>query len=218
MSKIHHGVNVYDGFDASKYPEDLSGGDTYPIIAQIVNGLKPKLAIEVGSWKGKSAVHLADLMSAQHLDVAVVCVDTWLGSDPVHTWRFRDDPVWGMGSRFKFGYPTLYEQFLANVCHAGLENVIVPFPNTSHVAAGWFKEVGLLADYIYVDGCHDEDFVYLDLVDYWPLLKPAGVMIGDDYSAMWSGVICGVNRFAREYKLTVFQAEGDKWILQKEKA
>lgn len=215
MEKIHHG-NVYAGFDPFGYIDELNGGEIYPIVAQIVEGLKPKLAIEVGSWKGKSAIHLASAMCGAGENVAVVCVDTWLGSDPVHAWRFRDDPVWGMQGRFKNGYPTLYYQFLANVMIAGYQDVIVPFPNTSHVAAGWFAHENIQADYIYIDGCHDEDFVYLDLVDYWPLLKPGGVMVGDDYSANWSGVVCGVGRFARENKLTIYQAEGEKWILQKE--
>lgn len=212
---IHH-CDPYEGFDWQSYPDDLTGGEIYPIWEQINEAIQPHLAIEVGSWKGKSAIHLAGLMRKHWgSDCAVVCVDTWLGSDPVHQWRNRDDPTWGMGSRYLHGYPTMYFQFLANVCRQGHQDIIVPFPNTSNVAAAWFAQVALQADLIYIDGCHNEEEVYLDLCHYWPVLRPGGVMFGDDFDAGWYGVICAVNRFAREKNLQLMLAQGNKWVIQK---
>jgi hypothetical protein len=214
---IHH-CDPYEGFDWEAYPDDLTGGEIYPIWEQIDQGIQPQLAIEVGSWKGKSAIHLAGLMRQRWgANCAVVCVDTWLGSDPVHQWRFRNDTNWGMGNRYHHGYPTMYFQFLANVCRQGFQDIIVPFPNTSNVAAVWFAQAGLQADLIYIDACHDEDEVYLDLCHYWPLLRPGGVMFGDDFDVGWYGVICAVNRFVREEGLQLMITEGNKWVIQKEK-
>lgn len=216
---IHH-LDPYAGFDETPYPEDLTGGDIFPIWQQVVDAIHPKLCIEVGSWRGKSAIHLADLLQEQGDDFTIVCVDTWLGSDPVHQWSCRDHPVWGMKDNYLHGYPLMYFQFLANVLHHGYQDNIVPLPNTSNVAAKFFLGVQLdgapfEADLIYIDACHDEDEVYLDLAHYWPLLRPGGVMIGDDFDAGWYGVICAVNRFARERDLKVMLAEGNKWLLQK---
>lgn len=36
------------------------------------------------------------------------------------------------------------------------------------------------ADAIYVDAAHDTEAAYRDMVTYWPLLRPGGVMFGDD--------------------------------------
>lgn len=37
-------------------------------------------------------------------------------------------------------------------------------------------------DFIMVDGAHEYDPVKDDIINWWPKLKPNGVMFGDDYN------------------------------------
>lgn len=210
----------YADFNYLSRKNDPSGGEIYPIFTEIIKSVKPQLIVEVGTWKGRSAIAMADLLKEMQIDdPAIICVDTWLGSDAVHQWRHVNHDVWGMKDNFDHGYPTMYFQFLANVMYAGHQDIIVPFPNTSTVGAQWLSDnPGLKPGIIYIDACHDEDECYLDISRYWPALAPGGIMIGDDFDAGWYGVICAVNRFAKEQHIQLYRSDvGNKWVLQKSK-
>ena len=209
-----HPVSPYDGFDASAHPYDPQGwnGDS-PLFGRLVDELRPTLAIEVGSWKGQSAIHLAGRMAALRGAAQLLCIDTWLGS---FDWWLepRRSPRRDMG--LKHGYPTLYYQFLANVVQAGLDHVIVPFPATSTIAARLLMARGVLADLIYIDASHEENDVYLDLVYFWQTLRPGGAMFGDDYRAdFYPGVVRAVTAFADEQGLRHEVVDGQFWVLRK---
>lgn len=75
MQKIHQ-RNPYEGFEHHAYPFDSKGGMLHPLFQRVIDGLKPGLIIEVGAWKGASALHMAGLLKNANLDAAVICVDT----------------------------------------------------------------------------------------------------------------------------------------------
>ncbi len=205
-----HKRNPYEGFDPTPFPLDLQGGGGDPVISQVVESTGARLVIEVGSWKGSSAIQMAETLRNRQVDGVVVCVDTWLGGLE----HMMDYPGWELHPYYRNGYPMLFYQFLANVMNRGCQDHIVPFPNTSLIGARWFAKQKIQADVIYVDGSHEEDDVYLDLKSYWPILRPGGVLFGDDWNTTWYGVICAVNRFAREYSLEIHHAP-NRWILYK---
>ncbi len=68
----------------------------------------------------------------------------------------------------------------------------------------------LRADLIYIDGSHEEEDVYQDLLDYTPLVAPGGVIFGDDWS--WTGVRDAVTRYSRENNRPI-EHVADKWVL-----
>jgi predicted O-methyltransferase YrrM len=210
MSQLHP-ANPYTGFPQADYALDLHGGREMIVLTQVIEQLRPRLVIEVGSWKGAIAVRIAELLRQQGQDSAVLCIDTWLGS--LEHW---DGSVagWDIRPLLKYGYPMLYHQFLANVLHKGCEDMIVPIPNTSANAARWLGRRGVSADVVYIDASHEEDDVYVDLCQYWSLLRPGGAMCGDDWDAYWYGVICAVSRFAKERGLNI-QTVQHQWALQK---
>jgi SAM-dependent methyltransferase len=203
-------ADPYEGFDSRAYALDLRGEEA-DFLRQLLADHRPRLVVEVGSWKGDSAIQMATTLKGFGLDGAVCCVDTWLGS---LEHLLRSVPGWDIDGYRRHGFPTLYYQFLANVLHTGCQDVVVPFPMTSSIAARWFACQGIQADFIYVDGSHEEEDVYHDLVSFWKVLRPGGVMVGDDWHAYWYGVICAVNRFARERELQL-QVHGPQWILIK---
>lgn len=208
-----HGCDPYDGFPYRDYPFDLQGwGSRSPMFEELVRLVRPRRIIEVGTWKGASAAHLCELMAAEDVAGTVLCVDTWLDGDSI--WRrsphcsadeFRR--IW------RYGRPVeLYHQFLANMVHLGYHDRVIPFPTTSAKAARWLARNGVRANLIYIDGSHDERDVYLDLVDYWPLLEPGGILCGDDWSAEKPGVEPAVRRFATEQNLVIELRAERKWF------
>ena len=208
-----HGTSIYENFDYHSYSSDISGGDLLPIFEELIDRLKPKIIVEVGSWKGRTATHMASLLKQQNLDAVVICVDTWLGGIE-HFTKLKDDSTWGLNKYKQHGYPNLYFQFLSNVMRSGVEEYIVPLPTTSSIGAKWLELNNIKADLIFIDASHEEEDVYQDLTNYWNLLAEDGVMFGDDWHVEWSGVISAVDRFAKEKNLSL-EVNKDIWLFEK---
>jgi SAM-dependent methyltransferase len=208
-----YSVSPYEDFDYQAIPLDLQGwGSTDLIFDKLISAVQPKLIFEVGTWKGASAIHMANLLKEKDIDAAIVCIDTWLGG--LEHLIYKEDPELGLSKLRKHGYPTLYYQFLANVMHQEFQDRIVPFPNTSNIAAKWFEHYHIKADLIYIDSSHDRDDVYDDLENYWKLLRPDGILFGDDWSSDWTGVIDAVSEFAKVHQMDV-EVDGEKWLINK---
>ncbi|MGE6211969.1 class I SAM-dependent methyltransferase [Comamonas aquatica] len=70
-------------------------------------------------------------------------------------------------------------------------------------------------DFIYVDGyAHTGEEEGATFRNWWPKLKPGGVMAGDDYSPQWPRVIHAVDAFIADHQLDMavlnFKSE-DPW-------
>lgn len=206
-----HRVDPYEGFRPEDWPDDSSGwGSDSAAFGELVEELKPSRLIEVGTWKGGSALTLAGHLDRLGLDAEILCVDTWLGA--LEMWTDLDDPDRHGSLNLRHGYPSLYYTFLGNVVRAGHQHRITPFPVPSVTAAQWCAMNGVKADLIYIDGSHEEDDVYQDLVSWWDLVRTGGVLFGDDWT--WDGVRLAVERFAGENNLTISHRH-DKWELRR---
>ena len=105
-------------------------GSSHPWFDLLVRETRPRIIIEVGSWLGASAVHMAKLSAKYGLNTKVICVDTWLGAPALYR-----DPTHAETLAFRDGYPTLFHGFLASVVEAGCGERIVPLPLPSALAA-----------------------------------------------------------------------------------
>ena len=202
----------YDGFDYKKVPfqsvPEWHGSRLF--LAEVVESLQPRLIIEVGSWKGDSAITMASALRNLAIpDSGIICVDTWLGA--LEFWADRYQPEHYDGLAIKNGYPQVFYQFLANVCHRELQDYITPFPQTSEIAAAFFLRAGITADLIYIDASHEKRFVYRDICDFWDVLAPGGVIFGDDFISV-EDVRDAVRQFAGERNLSVYN-ENEFWVL-----
>jgi predicted O-methyltransferase YrrM len=169
------------------------------IFGSIIAEVCPKVIIEVGTWMGMSACHMADLSP----DSIIYCVDTWLGSTEFLT------TMGGTHDRNlmkEHGYPQCYYQFLSNIIHRGCSNRIIPIPAPSEIAAEVLTYRGVVADLIYIDAGHSCNEVLRDIENYRPLLRNGGVMFGDD-ATTWPGV----SEAAAKVGATI---EGSKWVLR----
>jgi hypothetical protein len=211
LRPLLHRVDPYQDFDPTAWPDDASGwGSDSPAFGEWIDLLKPARIIEVGSWKGGSALTLARHQQRHGIDGEILCVDTWLGA--LEMWTDLDDPTRHGSLALHHGYPSLYYTFLANVARAGQQSRITPFPIPSITAAQWCALRGVTAGLIYIDGSHEEEDVYQDLVVWWDLVAAGGILGGDDWS--WDGVRLAVQRFARENQLTIGHRH-DKWELMR---
>ena len=204
-SLLFRGRDPYTDFDATRFPPDLQGwGSQHAVFEAVLKRCRPKLIIEVGSWKGASAIHMAGLCKKFDNNAEIVCVDTWLGSPGLYT---RPDDPWHSSLAHINGYPSMYYTFLANVVRAGHADAITPLPLPSQHAAEVLAAFGAKADVIYIDAGHDYASVRADIESYWALLSDDGVLVGDDYRA-WPGVTKAATEFAGKVGNPIYATDG----------
>jgi len=114
--------------------------------------------LEIGSWEGRSAVWLvSELFTGA--DCTLHCIDAWAGPDGEKAEARFDQNMRHLRKAHGFSlqkHKALSSHALKSLAEASF-------------------------DIAYVDGSHLAHDVLTDLVLTWPLLKPNGVMICDDY-------------------------------------
>lgn len=183
LATLWRGRDPYAGFPRHLYERDTQGwGSQHPYLAELGEA---RLIVEVGVWKGASTIAMASLLRERGVDGVVLAVDTWLGA--VDHW-IKDK--WFDQLGFDHGYPSLARKFLANIIAAELTGHVLPLPLDSINAAALLAHHGIAVDAIHLDGGHEYGSVAADLRAWWPLLKPGGLLIGDDYGidGKWPGV------------------------------
>lgn len=207
MEKLY-GEDIWNGFKAPLGVQEVQGWNgNHPVFGKLIQELKPEVVIDVGVWKGLSSITLARSMKEAGVNGCVLSVDTFLGS-PEHWSHTRN-----LFKR-KHGIPDLYDQFMSNVYHAGMQDIIIPMPQLSHVAARLLHKMGIRAKLIHIDAAHEYEEVLRDAIAYWEVLEEGGVMVGDDYHPTWPGVVKAADEFAKKVGRSL-QVESPKWILRK---
>ncbi|HSX10880.1 MAG TPA: class I SAM-dependent methyltransferase [Chlamydiales bacterium] len=195
-----------DQIDFSQLPPPYNEAKLYPFnghgwyanakaLEKLIKEKNVTVAIEVGSWLGKSTRHIASCLPNGG---KIYAVDHWLGSVELQ------------GDEWAADRAILYEQFLSNVIHARLTDKIIPVRMDSESASRWLQDK-VLPDLIYIDGGHETWQVYNDLTYWYPYVQKHGVLCGDDWPA--PSVRDGVNDFAQEHGLKV-QVDGALWYIE----
>lgn len=169
-------------------------------IEKLMTHNKVTTVVEVASWLGLSTRHIASLLQPNG---KLYAVDTWQGSIEHH-----EIP------QYAAKLPTLYEQFLSNMIHAKLTDIVIPVKMTSQKAAKvLFTELNSV-DLIYIDAGHDTQSVFQDIQVYWPYVKNnQGILCGDDW---WHDPVkVAVRIFAQAHHLTIY-ASDNFWFVKKE--
>ena len=215
------GPEVYAGIEQLGLKTDLQGWhSSHPELRALVHEVHAgqpgglQTLVEVGSWKGASAIYLAQCRAERPGPWRLICVDTWLGS--LEHWMLRGKPGLAV-PRDAHGWPRLYHQFLHNVAAVGLADRIVPVPLPSSIGADLLRRVlPALPEFIYLDASHARADVAADLAAWWPLVAPGGLLVGDDLAL--PGVVRAVLEFAQAHPagLQSYQErDGTLWILRK---
>lgn len=210
IDKIHEGKNPYAGFPAGEWAGTWYGdpGAQRGIFTKCIERLNPSLIIEVGSFVGESAIHMADVIKKQGRQCAILCVDTWYAG--FDHWKGAREKI-----RCHFGRPDFYYKFIANVIQNGCQDVIVPMASDSINAARILKWLGIVPQLIYIDASHEEGDVFRDYVHYWDILPTGGAMLADDLSNHFPGVVNDWEKFCYAFGLSPVLTEGEKALVIK---
>lgn len=131
-----------------------------------------KKFLEIGSFEGRSAVWIVENMMEDGGEI--YCIDTWEGGEE----HINGEMV---GAEERFGHN------IAVVRTAYPMRSVVKYRGSSvqHLAHFLIEHPDdyIEYDFIYIDGSHVAKDVLTDACMAWPLLKPKGLMVFDDY--MW---------------------------------
>ena len=158
-------------------------------IERIIKQKNINTIIEVGSWVGFSTSHMGSLI--KNKGGKIYAIDHWMGSEE------NQNPY----AEF---LPDLYRQFLSNIIHKGLTEVVIPLRMSSLDASqlSIFKEKKVIPDLIYIDAAHDTESVLNDLNAWFPYVKGHGILCGDDWG--WPSVRKAVQIFAQQNNLRIY--------------
>lgn len=169
---------------------------TTPIFGELIFQSQPKIIVEAGVWNGASLVHMASACKERGLSPLLFGCDVFYGHATDHIGHLPDQmmpPQWTTPSR--------YDQFLFNVKAHGHDDCIIPVCNFTAWAAKILRKWEVVADLVWIDAGHEEEFVHADFCAYWELLRSGGVMGFDDLG--YTGVISAVGRFGKERGLSL---------------
>lgn len=138
----------------------------------LMEQLKPRTLLEIGSFEGASACYLIDTL-ARDAAIELHCIDTWEGSPEL----VNQTPKMSLVEERFTRNTELAIQSAANrvslVVHKGPSSVHLP----KLIVEGRQEHF----DFIYVDGSHQAPDVLFDAVVAFKLLRPGGLMVFDDY-------------------------------------
>lgn len=163
--------------EAAKYEvyTDIQGWTTADIL-QIYDeqltgfGRSPAKVVEVGTWKGRSAIYMASEIKRRHKNVEFFCIDTWEGN--------ADEPDMQELIKDANSKGGLYQEFIRNINRTGVADYIIPLRMTSVEGAKQFADRSL--DFCYIDAGHSYENVLADLEAYYPKMKPGTSICGHD--------------------------------------
>ncbi|MES2436820.1 MAG: class I SAM-dependent methyltransferase [Patescibacteria group bacterium] len=134
--------------------------------------------VEVGSWKGKSAVFMAVEIANSGKRIKFDCIDHWKGSKD--TYLENEDQAVKDGN--------LFEVFKENI--EPVQEYINAIDGDSAATASRYADGSL--DFIYIDAAHDYESVKRDIKAWLPKLKSDGVIAGDDFTEAFPGLVQAV--------------------------
>ncbi len=138
---------------------------------------KDAVAVELGSWQGKSSVLLAAGLSGKH-NPRLFCVDPFGKDENARYQAEFYDPLLANKSR------NLEEIFQANIRRCGFAHIAEPVRGYSFdVVSTWREPIDLL----FIDASHEYEAVHRDLLQWAPFVKVGGVVALHDVSPVWPG-------------------------------
>jgi predicted O-methyltransferase YrrM len=130
-----------------------------PKILELLEQVRPKVCVELGTWLGASAIPVA--RSVARWRGVLTCVDTW------------SDNIMQAGETS----PWVLVGCARNIAQAGISNIRLMPTDTMTASSFWTEPI----DYLYVDADHSYASVLADLAAWVPHVRPGGLIVGDDY-------------------------------------
>ncbi|XP_042504951.1 uncharacterized protein LOC122081764 [Macadamia integrifolia] len=182
-------------------------GSNGAVFENLIRKVRPTTIIEVGTFLGASTIHMAQVAKGLGLHhTQIICVDDFRG------WAGFRDLITGVP--MINGDVTLLYQFMQNVAHFNVTDMVLPLPFSSASTLEKLCEYGVFGDLIEVDAGHDFHSAWSDINRAYKILRPGGVIFGHDYftAADKRGVRRAVNLFARLKSLRIL-LDGQHWVI-----
>lgn len=155
--------------------------------------VRPKHAVEIGSWKGLSSSIIARYSGL------LFCVDTWRGAE--------NEPTMKREAMLR----SVFSVFQSNIEILGLTEKIRPMLMSSAEALKVFRSDQL--EFVYIDGDHSYEAVMQDLT-WFDFISPGGILAGHDNDEKHPGVQQALKEtFGDKIKL---MEKSSIWFIQKE--
>ena len=163
------------------YWESIPGMFTFPLLYKNMVSKFPSGStfVEVGVWKGKSAVFMAEAIKSSRKKIDFFAVDLFDGSGG----GYEDDLSVINGS--------LYEEYLKYI--EPVSEIIKTIPKNSLEAYKEFEDESI--DFLFLDGDHRYKGILSDLKNWYGKIKTGGVISGHDYNEPSCGVRQAVDEF-----------------------
>jgi predicted O-methyltransferase YrrM len=208
LSLTLYGNDIPDNYADATYIDDGYPHTFLPegLIETVLDVVPARFWLEFGSFIGGSAIRVANVIKRMSLPTQIICIDPFTGD--VNCWDIEQQTRGNaeyVFMRLHRGRPSIFDRFLANVHHAGHADIILPISATSTVGAKLIerlfgqRRISLLPEVIYLDSAHEPDETFTELKLSWRILKPGGVLIGDDWG--WRAVQEDVTKFARTVEI-----------------
>jgi hypothetical protein len=153
--------------------------------------------VEVGSWLGKSAIHLALHFKALGKRIRIDCVDSWAG---VGTDTIINDAIKNLG-----GSDAVFSTFMSHLYASQTDDIIRPVKMPSLEAAKLYADESL--DCVFIDADYSYESVLSDIEAWYPKVKPGGIIAGHDFSfapyTKFPGVVKAVLEFFKDKPLEI---------------
>lgn len=171
------GLDAIENCASIEEPTEIEGWCDTETLADEIRRYAPKIAVEIGTWKGRSACAIAEAMPE---DSCLICIDTFTGSfEHWITPEYREQLKEGLLNAFR-----------RNVAARNLQHKIIALPLPSDLALRILAHYQIKVDLFWVDGSHEENQVKRDLMNAFRLLAPGGTLLGDDLD--WDSVSSAV--------------------------
>lgn len=160
--------------------------DAY-IIYDLISSHNAGIIVDVGSHDGSVARFIAQQASNLPSLNKIYSINSWISCDSSEK--------------------HLFQHFLSNVKQENTEDLIIPIRMTSNEAA-W--GLNIQADFIYLDGAHDKDNIFRDILAWYPHLADGGILGGNN----WHENSVGVTQAAESLNLNL-RLNNNTWYFEK---
>lgn len=152
--------------------------------------------VELGAWKGQSAVYMAEEIKSSGKKINFYAIDTFEGTPYEHD---NDKDVINK---------TLYQTYIKNI--EPVKNYIKTIKGNSNEVHSQFLDNSI--DFLFIDADHTYAGVKNDLKNWFPKIKIGGIIAGHDYMEPTCGVRMAVDEF---FLFTGIIINRTSWIYKK---
>ena len=164
--------------------------------------------LEMGTWAGDSAILWADTLKRSNVIGGIIfCVDSWEALESGKETAGVNKASLVMKDAARRG--KIFKLFLHNVKTSGHENVIKPLRGLTHDILPGLKLQSF--DFVYVDASHLYSHVRHDLKWALKLVRPGGVICGDDLELQKHEIDIGYAEQNKEKDTVICPSKGTEY-------